>query len=261
MFSVIIPNYNNEKYLDELFESIIFQTFKNYEIIFIDDVSEDNSVQKAKEWKEKFSQNFVLVENKEKKWNGGSRNVGIDSAKGKYLLFIDSDDKLSSDDCLEKLNELIIVNNYPDLIRLSYWFCDSNERLVDLSNQTTVESLASACDVACWTKLVKREKIIKFPENTLMEDVIQHLKQIDCVDTICSTNLGVVKWNRNNANSVSTYRKERTTELDRKWISSLYRYYADLLDLRVKNKSIQENIDIRLNRVIHNIKNDIFVQS
>ena len=55
MFSVIIPNYNNEKYLDELFESIISQTFKNYEIIFIDDVSEDNSIQKAKEWKEKIS--------------------------------------------------------------------------------------------------------------------------------------------------------------------------------------------------------------
>ena len=51
MFSIIIPNYNNEKYLDELFESIKNQTFKNYEIIFIDDVSEDNSIQKAKEWK------------------------------------------------------------------------------------------------------------------------------------------------------------------------------------------------------------------
>ena len=128
MFSVIIPNYNNEKYLDKLFESIKNQTFNNYEIIFIDDISEDNSIQKAKEWKEKFSQHFTLVENQEKKWNGGSRNVGIDLAKGKYILFIDSDDKLSSNDCLEKLNELIIVNNYPDLIRLSYWFCDSGER-------------------------------------------------------------------------------------------------------------------------------------
>ena len=260
MFSVIIPNYNNEKYLDELFESIISQTFKNYEIIFIDDVSEDNSIQKAKEWKEKFSQHFTLVENQEKKWNGGSRNVGIDLAKGKYILFIDSDDKLSSNDCLEKLNELIIVNNYPDLIRLSYWFCDSGERLVDLSNQKTIESLASACDVACWTNLVRRDKIVKFPENTLMEDVIQHLKQIDCIDTICSTSLGVVKWNRNNSSSVSTYRKERKTELDRKWISSLYRYYADLLDVRVTNKDVQANLSWRISETLKNIKNDSFVQ-
>ena len=261
MFSVIIPNYNNEKYLDELFESIISQTFKNYEVIFIDDVSEDNSVQKAKEWKEKFSQHFTLVENQEKKWNGGSRNIGIDLAKGKYILFIDSDDKFSSNDSFQRIAELIAVNNNPDMIRLSYLYCDDNERLVNLSDQTTVESLASACDVACWTKVVRRDKIVKFPENTLMEDVIQHLKQIDCVDTICSTNLGVVKWNRNNANSVSTYRKERKSELDRKWLSSLYRYYADLLDLRVKNKSVQENINIRLNRVAHNIKNDTFIQS
>ena len=260
MFSVIIPNYNNEKYLDKLFESIKNQTFKDYEIIFIDDISEDDSVQKAKEWKEKFSQHFTLVENQEKKWNGGSRNVGIDLAKGKYILFIDSDDKLSSNDCLEKLNELIIVNNYPDLIRLSYWFCDSGERLVDLSNQKTIESLASACDVACWTKLVRRDKIVKFPENTLMEDVIQHLKQIDCINTICSTNLGVVKWNRNNSNSVSTYREERKSELDRKWISSLYRYYADLLDVRVTNKDVQANLNWRISETLKNIKNDSFVQ-
>ena len=48
MFSIVIPNYNNARYLDELFESIINQTFENYEIIFIDDVSEDESLEKAK---------------------------------------------------------------------------------------------------------------------------------------------------------------------------------------------------------------------
>ena len=68
MFSVIIPNYNNARYLDELFESIINQTFENYEIIFIDDVSEDDSLEKAKEWSEKFKQNFTLIENQEMEW-------------------------------------------------------------------------------------------------------------------------------------------------------------------------------------------------
>lgn len=261
MFSVIIPNYNNEKYLDKLFESIISQTFKNYEVIFIDDVSEDNSVQKAKEWKEKFSQHFTLVENREKKWNGGSRNIGIDLAKGRYILFIDSDDKFSSNDSFQKIAELIAVNNNPDMIRLSYWYCDDDERLVNLSDQTTVESLASACDVACWTKIVRRDKIVKFPENTLMEDVVQHFKQIDNIQSIVATDKGIVKWNRKNQSSVSTQRKDRTSELDRKWLSSLYRYYADLLDLRIKNKSVQENINVRLGRVSHNIKNDIFIQS
>ena len=261
MFSVIIPNYNNSRYLDELFESLISQTFTDYEIIFIDDISEDDSLEKAEEWKKKFKQNFTIVKNQEKRWNGGSRNVGIDLAKGEYIIFIDSDDKFSSNDCFEKINELIIVNNHPDLIRLSYWYCDDKERLVDLSHQKSVKELSNACDVACWTKIVRRDKIVRFPENTLMEDVVQHLKQTDCIHTIASTNLGLVKWNRKNPKSVSTYRDKRTSELDKKWISSMYRYYADLLDIRAKNVFVRKNLNQRIKDTIENIKKDAFIQS
>lgn len=261
MFSVIIPNYNNCRYLDELFESIFNQTYKNYEIIFIDDLSEDNSLEKAKEWKEKFGRNFTIVENQEKKWSGGSRNIGIDLAKGKYILFIDSDDKFASNDCFEHLAEKIVTNDYPDLVRLSYWFCDGEDRHVDLSMQNTIEKIGTDCNVACWTKLIRRDVIVKFPENTLMEDVIQHFKQMDIIKTIATTEKGIVKWNKQNSKSVSTQRNERTTELDKKWCSSLYRYYADLLDLRVKNEALNKNIENRRKQVLENIKTDTFVQS
>ena len=261
MFSVIIPNYNNGRYLDELCESIFNQTYKKYEIIFIDDLSEDNSLEKAKEWKEKFGRNFTIVENQEKKWSGGSRNIGIDLAKGKYILFIDSDDKFASNDCFEHLAEKIVTNDYPDLVRLSYWFCDGEDRLIDLSDQNTVEKIGTDCNVACWTKLIRRDMIVKFPENTLMEDVIQHFKQMDIIKTIATTEKGIVKWNKQNPKSVSTQRNERTTELDKKWCSSLYRYYADLLDLRVKNKALNENIENRRKQVLENIKTDTFIQS
>lgn len=261
MFSVIIPNYNNGRYLDELFESIFNQTYKNYEIIFIDDLSEDNSLEKAKEWKEKFGRNFTIVENQEKKWSGGSRNIGIDLAKGKYILFIDSDDKFASNDCFEHLAEKVITNDYPDLVRLSYWFCNGEDRHIDLSMQNTVEKIGTDCNVACWTKLIRRDIVVKFPENTLMEDVIQHFKQMDIVKTIATTEKGIVKWNKQNPKSVSTQRNERTTELDKKWCSSLYRYYADLLDLRVKNEALNENIENRRKQVLENIKTDTFIQS
>lgn len=261
MFSIIIPNYNNARYLDELFESIINQTFENYEIIFIDDVSEDDSLEKAKEWSEKFKQNFTLIENQEKKWSGGSRNIGIDLAKGRYILFIDSDDKFASNNCLEHLVEKILTNNFPDLIRLSYWFCDGVDRYVDLSSQNTVEKIGDDCNVACWTKLIRTDKIVKFPENTLMEDVVQHLKQMDVIETIATTNEGIIKWNKQNPKSVSTQREERTTELDKKWCSSLYRYYADLLDTNLKNKVLQENKEKRMNQVLENIKTGVFIQS
>ena len=59
---------------------------------------------------------------------------------------------------------------------------------------------------------------------------------------------------------MSTYREERKSELDRKWISSLYRYYADLLDVRVTNKDVQANLSWRISETLKNIKNDSFVQ-
>ena len=88
--SIIIPVYNVEKYLRRCLNSIINQTYKDIEIILVDDGSTDNSGKICDEYKEK--DNRIVVIHKE---NGGlsdARNAGIDIAKGKYIGFIDSDD-------------------------------------------------------------------------------------------------------------------------------------------------------------------------
>lgn len=94
--SVIIPIYNVEEYLAQCLESIINQTYRNLEIICINDCSTDNSLTILKEYQQKDSR-IVILQNKE---NGGlayTRNVGIQKAAGEYVLFVDSDDMIVGD--------------------------------------------------------------------------------------------------------------------------------------------------------------------
>lgn len=95
LVSVIVPVYNVEKYLDRCMESIVGQTYKNLEIILVDDGSTDNSGKMCDEWGKKDKR--VRVFHKE---NGGlsdARNYGLDRMKGEYVCFVDSDDDVASD--------------------------------------------------------------------------------------------------------------------------------------------------------------------
>ena len=99
--SVIIPIYNTEKYLEECLNSVINQTFKNIEIICIDDGSTDNS-QKIIEKFRKLDKRIISLKQKNK-GSGISRNRGINISKGKYISFLDSDDMYYDNFSLEYL--------------------------------------------------------------------------------------------------------------------------------------------------------------
>ena len=105
LISFIIPVYNVSLYLDKCLESIVNQTYKNIEIILIDDGSTDISLEKCMEWKNRDKR--ILVITKQNEGLGITRNLGIKIAKGKYLIFVDSDDYLLSDtiyeDCIKIL--------------------------------------------------------------------------------------------------------------------------------------------------------------
>lgn len=88
--SVIVPVYNSSKYLSECLDSILGQTFTDIEVICIDDGSTDNSLSILNNYAQMDSR--VLVLKQENKGGGGARNLGITKARGKYVLFLDSDD-------------------------------------------------------------------------------------------------------------------------------------------------------------------------
>lgn len=93
LLSVIIPIYNQEKNLKRCLDSVVDQTYKNLEVILIDDGSTDGSFKICRDYAEKYGWIALHIA------NGGvsnARNVGLDKASGKYILFIDSDDYISN---------------------------------------------------------------------------------------------------------------------------------------------------------------------
>ncbi|MCI5792185.1 MAG: glycosyltransferase [Lachnospiraceae bacterium] len=111
-FSIIIPAYNVEEYVGECLDSVLNQSFSDFEIILVNDGSKDGTPEICKRYADKDSR--IRYYSKE---NGGlshTRNYGIDKALGEYLYFLDSDDILE-ERALEKLNTIIEKEN-PDII-------------------------------------------------------------------------------------------------------------------------------------------------
>lgn len=94
--SVIIPVYNAEKYLEKCLDSVVNQTYKNIEVITVNDASTDNSLKILKKYEKRFDF-FKVIDLLENHRQGGARNIGINEASGDYISFVDSDDWI--DDC------------------------------------------------------------------------------------------------------------------------------------------------------------------
>ena len=114
--TVIMPVYNVEKYLAEAIETTINQTYKNLEILIIDDGSTDSSGKICDEYAKKDER--IRVIHQENKGLSGARNTGLENATGKYLMFIDSDDLFELDACeimynaIEEKNADYVIGNY-----------------------------------------------------------------------------------------------------------------------------------------------------
>lgn len=90
LVSIVVPVYNAEKYLDKCVGSIVNQTYKNLEVILVDDGSSDGSLSRCRDWSCRDQR--IRVIHKENGGPGTARNAGLAAAAGKYLLFLDSDD-------------------------------------------------------------------------------------------------------------------------------------------------------------------------
>ena len=96
--SIIVPVYNVEKYLRECLDSIAMQTIDDFEVICINDGSEDNSDRILTEYEKKYKNIKILV-HEENKGLSAARNTGIRNAAGEYLLFVDADDYILPETC------------------------------------------------------------------------------------------------------------------------------------------------------------------
>ena len=163
LISVIIPVYKVEKYLDRCLESIVNQTYKNLEIILIDDGSPDNCPAICDEYAQKDSRIKVIH-----KANGGvssARNKGIDVATGDYIGFVDSDDWIEPD-----MYETLIKNAEQynsDISRCSYVISESMSGQTSKSQdngtiflEDSIEmrrnQICSNCNANVWSGIYKK---------------------------------------------------------------------------------------------------------
>ena len=201
-FSIVIPVYNVESYLKECIESILSQTYKNYEIILVDDGSTDNSPKICDDYEEKY-QNILVIHNK----NGGAssaRNAGTKKAVGEYIIYMDSDDFILDKEFLKKLAKKI--KNKTDIIfykyqkyfnktkkleecKFSYSLAIKEKSYVD---KITVLVKENAFFGMPWNRVTRKEILLKnkieFEEGLVGEDmdwnynVILNSSSIDFID-------------------------------------------------------------------------------
>lgn len=194
MISVIVPVYNVEKYLDNCVESIVNQTYRDLEIILVDDGSPDNCPAMCDEWAKKDDR--IKVIHKE---NGGvstARNVGLENATGNYIGFVDSDDYLELN-MYELLFNDLTVNNSDISVCSTFLVSENNEIKKDsifetqvLNQEEAVKFLSYKMNNSLWNKLFKKAVLedCRFEEGrTFGEDhlvLLRALKKVESVSFI-----------------------------------------------------------------------------
>ncbi len=171
--SVIIPVFKTEKYLDKCVESIASQTYKNLEIILVDDHSPDNCPRMCDEWAKKDGRIKVLhIENK---GVANARNTALKIVTGNYVSFVDSDD-YAEPDMLESLYK-IIKEKDSDIAVCGFFGGDyDNAWLVDQNKNDILKFIASGNYVygVLWNKLFKKDilKDLEMPRFVCCEDLV-----------------------------------------------------------------------------------------
>lgn len=207
--SVIIPVYNVERYLDECMKSVTNQTYRELEIIAIDDGSTDKSGSILDEWKKRDSRIKVIH-----KKNGGlssARNAGLDMATGDYVAMIDSDDFWD-----RGAVELLITNakkNNADMViargrRVDLNGKEYSENLKDIAiheegviseNEFWKRRSLDMFYVVAWSKLYRKELFddIRFPEGEINEDVAVLWKIVSKCKGIYALDKKIYNWRVN----------------------------------------------------------------
>lgn len=262
-FSVILPVYNVEKYLEECVESILVQTFSDYEIILVDDGSTDTSPAICDEYAQKYD--FIRVIHKKNGGPADTRNSGSEAARGEYIVYLDSDDFLLSNRFLEELSER--AKDTPDLIFYKYvkFFDDTKQYgKCGFSYQSAMEAntysekikalvKADAFYGMAWVKAIRRTLLeknnIQFEVGLSGEDMDWNYSVISCSESIMLLDEPMVAYRQRSGSITTTYKfknlddyvsilekwskkiKEETKDetLKTALFGSLAKYYSNLL--------------------------------
>ena len=259
LISIIVPIYKVEKYINQCLDSICGQTYKNLEIILVDDGSPDNCGKICDEYAQKDSR--IKVIHKENGGLSSARNAGLDVIKGEYISFIDSDDFIENN-FIEKLYNLCIDNDV-DIAECNYLQFENEiektknkdkvEIFTSYEMQNRMYSVYGTRTTVVWNKLYKNYiyKELRFPNGKINEDEFCTYKAFyNCKKKIAVTNENLYYY-RYNSESImgkkfnskrfdvidayeerkTFYKKHNEIELYKKTLKSYIntlRYYYEL---------------------------------
>ena len=245
--SIIIPFYSVEKYIEKCLDSIVNQTYKNLEIILVDDGSPDNCGAIAEEYAKKDSRIKVIHQK-----NAGlscARNAGLKIATGDYVAFIDSDDYAD-------VREYEVLHNLLVKYDVDIAFCglkrfhegeqvknsESDFVCEKISSQEAMKRILIDNDIGNYvaTKLFKRELFndIEFPVNRAYEDVATIYKLISKVDSVAYTNEKLYNYLVGREGAITSTFSEKKIE------DSMFAYYSQYKCLIEKYPEIKDYINL-----------------
>lgn len=239
-FRIIIPTSDHsQELLNDTIQSIESQTFDKFNSIIV--VPHDGYRQTVM-----IKDGDVLnVYHKTVDMKGGNIDRAIDGTYGDfvgiYTLFLDEGDVLASNTVLEELHDFIVKNRYPDLVRLPYkkvYVPGDNGVIKRYGGEKTIADVASSSKVAPWTKCILSSVLVQFPYHMVHEDVVQHIAQIDKINSFDKFPTPVVE-SRLYKNDPDNY--PPITEK-----TSILRLVAELMDLNLTHDYCEE---VRENRI------------
>lgn len=231
MISVIVPIYNVEAYVAECFDSLLAQTYKDFEVIVVDDCGTDGSMQIVERYVDKLP--IRIVRHTKNKGLSVARNTGIDAAMGDYIYFLDSDDSIVPQ-CLEWLIE--DADEY-DCVTANFCYIEHPEMQLHIPNQIlhgtddVTKCYKRGWYAMAWNVLIHRDFLLQhqllFKEGLLHEDELWTF-QLACVVQNMRI-LSAITYNyRLRQNSIVT-----STHIERLWNSKV-----EVLKLRIETISI-----------------------
>ena len=210
LLTVIVPVYKVEKYLHRCVDSIINQTYRNLEIILVDDGSPDNCPAICDEYAKK--DNRIKVIHQENKGLSGARNAGLDVATGDYIAFVDSDDWIELD-AYERVMNVIIYEKL-DVVGFNFWYEYGDRSVVGRNtpcnyiNRLMIDDVGSYVWVYVFSKEVFQILNLRFPVGQKFEDFVMMSDIFDNIRNYTILDCCFYHYSQINSNSIC-----RTTDL------------------------------------------------
>ncbi|MCO4649363.1 Exopolysaccharide biosynthesis transcriptional activator EpsA [Streptococcus infantarius subsp. infantarius] len=259
LLSVIVPVYNVEKYLKRCLESILVQSWNDYEIILVDDGSTDSSAQICDLYAEKYE--MIRVIHKENKGLSDTRNRGIEEASGEYVYFPDSDDWLEPN-TFSELSDVIEELTY-DIISFNREFVTSEEdklisaksRIQKLSGKQALLEMLKQSDVTGFANdKIYRKKLfldndIEFPVGKYYEDLGTNYKLFLKATKVYVTNQKYYHYLITNPDSITqSWNEQKLQDM-----FGFYReiYYSPLIREKFEELEIEILQAFYINGLIH----------